>query len=190
MSDPNGIPFISRGNVDLSKIADISFEMPPKISDRHRTSLSLETTNKTQLFSRILHNTTSVLTQKRLKHSHVLVRRVRQSILKKIAWLQLLPVRRIQNGQKVRKLRQNFLPTHFLQLLRRTRKHEQRHKVFVKYQRVLQNNAAHSLLRIRTDSLALGTVFFSVNESGKSTPVPNRACESPRCSLVYPAVRS
>jgi hypothetical protein len=133
MRDPNGVPFISCTKVDLPNIVDISLEMPPKISDRHRISLSVETTDKTQLISRILHNTTTVLTQKHLKHSHMLVCTPRKSILQKIARLQLFPVCCIQNGQKVRKLCQNFSSAHFSQLFGRTRKHEPQNKVFVEY---------------------------------------------------------
>jgi hypothetical protein len=48
---PNGIPFISRGKVDSSNKTDISLEMPPKISERHRMSLSVETTDTTTFFS-------------------------------------------------------------------------------------------------------------------------------------------
>ena len=125
------IPFISRGSVDSSSKTEISFEMPPKISHRHRMSLSLETTKTTSIVNDIRPMRTRLLTQEHLIHVHVLVRRVRQTILKKILRLQLLPVCGVQNGQQVRKLLFHLGPSHCAHFLRGTRKNEPRHKVFL-----------------------------------------------------------
>lgn len=71
---PNAIPFISRGNVDSSNNTEISLDMPPKISERHSTSLSVETTGTASNVSHIQRGEVTQLTQQYLERVHVLVR--------------------------------------------------------------------------------------------------------------------
>jgi hypothetical protein len=106
--------------------------MPPNISERHRTSLSVETTENGTLFNCKWRKPPNILTKQHLKHIHVLERRPRHAILQKIAGLELFPIRRIQNRQKVRKQVRNLFPSHFLEFLRRSRKNESWHKLTTK----------------------------------------------------------
>jgi hypothetical protein len=125
---------MSRGNVDSSSKTEISLEMPPNISDRHTMSLSVETTDTPNIFNEIQ---TTQVRQEHLVHVHVLVRRVRQPILKKILRLELLPVCGIQNCHKVRGQAFNLGPSHLAQFCRWSKKHEPRHKVMMEQLRQL-----------------------------------------------------
>jgi hypothetical protein len=190
MRDPNGVPFISCTKVDLSNIVDISLEKPPKISDRHRISLSVETTDKNTTYQSNLaqHNHSThpeapetqsyaCMHSKKVDSPKNCPASVVPSLLHPKWPKGQETVPKLQLGSFFATLREN----------EETRAAEQ--SVCGIHQQDHGSNAAPSLSHIQTDSPALQMVFSGANESGKGALVlPNEACDNSRCYFAAPTL--